>query len=219
MSQELASIVESSIKNLVNTFMSTPYRFYTESDLHCFLYNQLDQRMDAAGSGTFETYDGRTAILLHKEYPTKERYNRKRLAVNPRGKRGHFDLCIWNPNIVRSRLFRARRAADINREQHTFIVIEFDLVEHNSGFRNAMHHLQWDFMKLSDRSNNVEHAYLLVFVRNWRYCDLFLQKIPEFIQSDDFVAILFVESSVDRKLVGRLSKKIFSNYEYFQQGR
>lgn len=217
MAQELVSIVEPSIKKLIDTFTETPYVFYTESDLHCFLYNQLYRKMDGAGFGTFKTSDNKMSVLLHKEYPTKERYNRKRFAADPKGKRGHFDLCIWNPDTVKNRLFRSWRTADIHREQHTFVAIEFDLIERDKGFWDAIDHLQWDFMKLIERTNNIKYPYLLVFVRNWKHRDLFLQKIPEYIRSDDFVAVLFVESSLDRKLVSRLSKKVFSNYEYFWQ--
>jgi hypothetical protein len=44
------------------------------------------------------TKDCKSSILLHEEYPTKERYNAKSLKENvPRGSRGHFDICIWNP--------------------------------------------------------------------------------------------------------------------------
>lgn len=213
--QELVSIVESSIEILMDTFLKTPYLFYTESDLHCFLYDQLYRKMSAAGFGTYETLEKRTSILLHKEYPTKERYSRKRLAVDPKGKRGHFDLCVWNPNTVKNRLFRARRTANILKEQHTFVAIEFDLIEQNNGFWNAMHHLQWDFMKLVDRANEVKYGYLLIFIRDWIHRDLFLQKIPEHIRSDEDVVVLCVESSLDRKLANTLSKKAFLSYEYF----
>ena len=216
MLSKLVSIVESSIKSLVDTFLKTPYHFYTESDLHCFLYHQLYRKMKAEGFGTYKTFDRRTSILLHKEYPTKERYSRKRLAINPKGKRGHFDLCVWNPNTIGDRLFRAWRTVDILKEQHTFVAIEFDLVERNNGFWDAMHHLQWDFMKLADRENGVEYGYLLVFVRDWVHRDLFLQKIPEYIRSDDFVAVLFIESSRDKKLAHVLSKRAFLEYDYFR---
>ena len=214
MAQKLVSIVESSIKSLVDRFMETPYLFYTESDLHCFLYNQLYRKMNAAGFGTYKTSDNKISILLHKEYPTKERYNRKRLATDPKGKRGHFDLCVWNPNVVGDRFFRAWRTVDIPKEQHTFVAIEFDLIERDNGFWNALDHLQWDFMKLIERTNDVKHPYLLIFVRNWRHRDLFLQKIPEYIRSDDYVVVSYVESSLDRKLINLLSKKAFLNYEY-----
>lgn len=99
-------------------------------------------------------------------------------------------------------------------EQHTFLAIEFDLIEHNNGLWDAIDHLQWDFIKLSDRANEVEYAYLLVFVRDWVHRDLFLQKIPEFIRSDNFVVVLFVDSSHERRIANFLSMKPFLNYEY-----
>jgi len=88
--------------------------------------------------------------LLHKEYPTKERYSRKRLRIEPKGKRGHFDLCIWNPKLVGERLFHAGRTEEIRKEQKTFIAIEFNLVERNSSLEDAIDHMKWDRLKLSD---------------------------------------------------------------------
>ena len=175
--KQLVHITESAIDNLITTFKTIPYFFYTENDLHCNLYHEIYSKLPPE-KWQCETKDKKKSILLHKEYPTKERYSRKRLAVNPKGKRGHFDLCIWNPRTVRDKLFRARRTMDIPREQQTFIVIEFDLIEHIDSFRNAMHHIQWDFKKLTDEINKVEYCYLLVFVRDWRHRDLFLQRIP-----------------------------------------
>jgi len=165
--EQLVQITESSIDDIITAFKVTPYFFYTENDLHCYLYTQLLNKLLMEGCFC-KTADGKNSVLLHKEYPTKERYSRKALKEGlERGSRGHFDLSIWNPTKTEEKLFRVKRSTEFKREQQTFIAIEFDLVEGNDNLDQALHHLQWDLLKLRSKKNEVEHGYLLVFVRDW----------------------------------------------------
>lgn len=133
--------------------METPYFFYTENDLHCHLYHEIYCKLPIE-KWQCTTRDGRSSILLHKEYPTKERYSAKELRENvPKGACGHFDLSIWNPEKTREKFFRVRRSVDFNREQHTFIAIEFDLIEENDSLNQAIHHFKWDLLKLRSENN------------------------------------------------------------------
>ena len=101
--KQLVQITESAIDNLITTFKATPYFFYTENDLHCYLYTQLLNRLPKE-EWLCKTADGKDTILLHKEYPTKERYSRKALKEGlEKGSRGHFDLSIWNPSKIEER--------------------------------------------------------------------------------------------------------------------
>ncbi len=220
----LVDIVKECISKTVETFLSNPFLFYIESDLHCFLYNQLYGKLVQSGlDGIFETCDQKKSILLHKEYPTKERYSRKHLKIEPEGSRGHFDLCIWNPTLVNERLFRASKTEDIKKEQQTFIAIEFNLVEHNSNLGDAIHHMKWDRLKLSDYaaleqtkdpkkkvSNEVKYGYLLFFVRDWIHSDEFLRRIREEIPKEPEVIMLYIESSGSRRIVKTLSQSQLS---------
>ena len=210
---QLVRIVESSIKSLVDTFMETPYLFYTENDLHCYLYHEIYSKLPPK-KWQCETKDKKKSILLHKEYPTKQRYSAKELRRNVLGgARGHFDLSIWNPERTRDKLFRVRQSIDFENEQQTFIAIEFDLIEGNDSFDQAVHHLKWDLMKLGDTKNEVEYGCSLVFVRDWIHRDEFLKKIKDEAVKEQEIVALYVESSEKRKLVGTISQKSFLNYE------
>jgi hypothetical protein len=203
--EQLVKITERSILNLIKAYQKSPYLFYTESDLHAFLYNQVFNSMP------FEQWlcndSAKTeSLLIHREYPTKERYSRKQLREGlEKGSRGHFDLTIWNPEITAERCIRAANQ-NFSEEQSTFIAIEFDLEEDNSPADFAIHHLRWDLMKLRSKKNEVEHGYLLVFSRDWVNKTAFLSQTKEYISEEEKVAILFIDSEEG---IVPLSKKPF----------
>src|SRR5687767_1025383 len=96
---------EAAIKSLVRRFRTHPYAFYTESDMHCYLYHRL--YCGGLENGLYRTSDGRDTILLHKEYPTIAKYQRtanKTLQESPDGRRrGAFDISIWDPKYIGAR--------------------------------------------------------------------------------------------------------------------
>lgn len=209
--EELVSITESSIDSLVSTFRETPYFFYTENDLHMYLYNEISGKLSLE-DWKCRTKDGKLSILLHKEYPTKERYSARALKPKKEGARGHFDLCIWNPVNTGERKFRAD-AGGFNEEQHTFIVIEFGMIERNYSLEAAVHHLKWDLLKLGDSKNEVEHGYCLVFARDWSRSKEFLKKIRQEIEKNRKTVVLYAEKN--RKIVttSLLSDKPFPGFK------
>lgn len=210
--KQLVQITESAIDNLVSTFKATPYLFYMENDLHCHLYTQLLNKLSRE-EWLCKTADSKKSILLHKEYPTKERYSREALKEGlARGSRGHFDLSIWNPEKTKDRLFRVRQSTDFEREQQTFFAIEFDLVEGNDNLDQAVHHLKWDLLKLKSKKNEVEYGYLLVFARDWIHSKSFLEVVKPLASEENRVVILHIENTQDKTKVGTLSRKQFLNY-------
>lgn len=209
----LVQITESAIDKLIATFKTNPYFFYTESDLHCYLYNEILNKLPIK-EWQCRTKDGKLSILLHKEYPTKGRYSAKNLKENvPRGARGHFDLSIWNPEQTEERLFRVEKSTDFKNEQQTFIAIEFDLIEGNDSLESAVHHFKWDLLKLRSVKNGVEHGYALVFVGDWAHRDNFLEEIEKEVANEQRITVLYAEKKGNDRIVGRLSKKPFLTYE------
>jgi hypothetical protein len=209
--KQLIEVTESAIDNLAKTFKKSPYFFYTESDLHCYLYNEIFNELPLE-DWQCKTKNGKSSILLHKEYPTKERYSAKDLQENVSGgARGHFDVCIWNPERTGERLFRAR-STNFEEEQHTFIAVEFDLIEGSESLEQAVHHFRWDLLKLKGQKNEVEFGYSLVFVRDWIYGKQFLKKIKKEVTEEN-IAVLYAEKSGGSKIIGTLSKKPFHNYK------
>lgn len=212
--EKLVQIVESAIDNLITTFKKSPYFFYTESDLHGYLYSEILNKLPLE-DWQCKTKDGKSSILLHKEYPTKERYSAENLKENvPGGARGHFDLSIWNPEKTRDKLFRVVQSVDFDREQQTFIAIEFDLIEGNEALEQAVHHFKWDLLKLRSQKNEVENGYSLVFVRDWVHRDRFLGEIQKEVAEERRIVVLYAEKKGDDRLIGTLSRKPFLNYEF-----
>lgn len=210
--EQLVEITELSVDNMVKTFRQSPYFFYTESDFHCFLYHEILHKLSLENLQC-ETKDKKQSILLHKEYPTKVRYSAKQLKENvPKGSRGHFDLCIWNPEETKERRFRAE-SANFEEEQHTFIAVEFDLIEGNESLGQALHHFNWDLLKLRSGKNKVEHGYLLLFVRDWTRREKFLKKIGNEATKEQNIVILYAEKNGNNKIVKTLSQKPFLNYD------
>lgn len=213
--EQLVQITDSAIDDLITIFNVTPYFFYTENDLHCYLYTQLLNKLLMEGCFC-KTVDGKNSVLLHKEYPTKERYSRKALKEgSKKGSSGHFDLSIWNPAKTEDRLFRVSQSTDFWREQQTFIAIEFDLIEGNDNLDQAIHHFKWDLLKLRSKKNEVEHGYQLVFVRDWIYSEGFLGEVKPLVSQENRVVILYVENTQSKTTVGTLSRKQFLNYNSF----
>jgi hypothetical protein len=208
----LVQVTESSIDNLVKTFMKMPYFFYTENDLHTCLYHEIYSKLPLE-EWKCTTRDGHSSILLHKEYPTKERYSAKALKAGvSKGARGHFDLSIWNPEKTSNRVFRVDSTCDIEDEQQTFIAIEFDMIEGNRTFDSALHHFKWDLLKLVGEKNEVEHGYQLVFARDWQNKGGFIEQARNEVANKQNTTVLYIEKDNVVVRFGTLSPKLFLDY-------
>jgi hypothetical protein len=211
--ERLVQMTESSIDNLIEKFTKTPHFFYTENDLHAYLYHRIFSRLPFE-EWLCKTSDNKRSILLHKEYPTKATYvARIPQEVRSGGARGHFDLCIWNPKEAKDRLFRVVGSTDFNDEQHTFIAIELDMIEGNETLEQAIHHLKWDILKLSSDKNQVENGYSLIFVRDWQHKDKFVAEASKEASKALNTTIVYIEKDQDTVRAGILSPKRFLKYE------
>jgi hypothetical protein len=146
---------EAAIRSLVRRFRTHPYAFYTETDMHCYLYH----RLYAGGlvNGLYRTLDGHDTILLHKEYPTTARYLRTDdglLEEAEQGsRRGAFDISVWDPKFI------AERA---HRKQKVLCAAELALNQCGSGNPHTVN----DATKLAGPTNEIRYGYLLFFVRD-----------------------------------------------------
>ncbi len=198
----LIQAVESSINELTMHFLNNPYFFYNESDVNCHLFNIIFQKFQSSGlNNSIETADKRYSILLHKEYPTKTRYmkNKKsgQLQKVERGTKGHFDLCVWNPELMNKRKFRAESDS---QEQEIKIAIEIILVDNNYHAQTALNHLKRDLMKLSDPENKVELGFMLFFARNWENQEDFKKLAKEQLTLKENTKTRYIEISNDLKI-------------------
>lgn len=210
--EQLVQISESAIGQLVMTYEVNPYFFYTENDLHCHLFNEMFSKLPLR-DWQCVTSGKRTSILLHKEYPTRVRYDAKALKeVESGGARGHFDLCIWNPELTKEKVFRAEHS-DFENEQHTFIAFELDMIERNRNLESALHHFKWDLLKLRGSKNRVEHGYQLVFARDWLHKNSFVAEARSETSKAHNTTVLYIEKDKDNARAGTLSSKPFLDYE------
>jgi len=140
---QLVAQFDRAIISFVQRFRNHPYAFYTETDMHCYLYH----RLYAGGTfnGLFKTSEGYDTILLHKEYSTVARYSRqedKTLKNDPNARRrGAFDISIWDPEHI---------TAHAHRQQKVLCAAELAL---NKCGRKNVHTIN-DTTKLADPQND-----------------------------------------------------------------
>lgn len=146
---------EAAIKSLVRRFRTHPYAFYTETDMHCYLYHRLYS--GGLENGLYRTVEGRDTILLHKEFPTVARYQRRldgTLEESLEGRRrGAFDISIWDPRFISERE---------HRKQKVLCAAELALNECAAGNPHTVN----DATKLAGPTNEIKYGYLLFFVRD-----------------------------------------------------
>jgi len=147
---EYASRVASCLERLGREFIRHPHLFYTESDMHCYLYYLL--YAGRTFKGFIETSDPKKTILLHKELPTIGRYTRNSqglLIPSQKGARGHFDIAIINGALSKEYALKNQKA---------LIAVELGLDEDITHFKN-------DLLKLTDTRNGVQQGFIAHFAR------------------------------------------------------
>lgn len=158
--ERLVPKFEAAIKSLVRRFRNHPFAFYTETDMHCYLYH----RLYAGGleNGLYRTIEGRDTILLHKEYPTIARYQRLKdgkLEESQNGRRrGAFDISIWDPRFI---------GHHQHRKQKVLCAAELALNECGRGNSHTIN----DATKLAGPTNEIKYGYLVFFVRDDGYAE------------------------------------------------
>ena len=173
-------LVEQSISVFKDKFLESPFSFYTESDMHCYLYKELS-------FGFMEEHDVKIGnkdktvqtTLLHNEYPTLSCYYKSKAGVlirynkeknkkpNFRPTRGRFDLAIIDPDSPGN--FKKKR---------TSIAIELSLNK-DIDKDNKLIHLTNDCEKLTDKENGVDQGYILHFIRTEELSKTKQNRLPE----------------------------------------
>jgi hypothetical protein len=195
------------IKKTVNKFREYPYIFFSEMDIHSYLYYCLYSTKFEA-----RTIDGVITSCLHKEYPTNFRYSKETMedyGLSKQGVRGHFDFAILNPlflqefNIENITNKNIRETENRSKNKDKFknellSAIEIKYVVNNS--RKFIEDVEKDTKKLSIGLNyQTFEAYNLVFCNNqYHYIDE-LTKIVE--NTNPCIKIMLVRShySNDKK--------------------
>jgi len=150
--------VGSAIRMLVEKFIEMPYFFYSEQDMHAYLYHKLIS--GKFGEFFVETHFGDKSVLLHKEYPTLPIYLGRR--------RGHFDLAIIDPKYASKSHWRMQVREPPYSRHRLKAAFEFGLNAIGTT-RLDLTHFRKDLERLTKAENEVERGYLLFFVRRQDY--------------------------------------------------
>ena len=180
---ECASRVTFCLERLGRKFIRYPHLFYTESDMHCYLYYLL--YAGRTFKGLIETADGKKTILLHKELPTAGRYTRDGqglLVPSQKGARGHFDIAIING--LHSKRYDLKH-------QKALIAIELGLGEDIKHFKN-------DLVKLTDARNDVKQGFIAHFAREKAILDEELLVMKDLLTANSQVRSLIIDRSEGR---------------------
>jgi hypothetical protein len=184
---ELKGFVYDKIRKTVNKFREYPSIFFSEMDLHSYLYHCLySSKLEV------KTKEGITTSCIHKEYPTNFRYSKETMedyGLRKIGRRGNFDLVVLNPDFIEAFDIKNVVNKDIRdvekRSQNTekfrdelLIAIEIKYVVNNS--KSFVEEVEKDIEKLSIASKYQSfEAYNLVFCNHeYRYMNE-LKKIIE----------------------------------------
>jgi len=213
---ELKKAVFTGIKRTVNKFREQPHYFFTETDIHSYLYHCLYRRKLEV-----ETKDGVITTCLHKEYPTNFRFlneNRKDYGLKKIGQRGNHDLVVLNPNFVTEsditnvvskniRDVEARKSRNEKKFRNELVaVIELKYVINNKN--QFIDEVEKDIWKLSIAQNTQSfEAYNLVFCNHeYRY----LNKLKEVVtKKNQAVKSLLVISYYTKS--GKVTPKPITN--------
>lgn len=152
--RELAS----GIKALVDRFVESPYFFYSEQDMHAYLYHKLIS--GKLGEVFVETSFGDKTVLVHREYPTLGKYTGRKGTET----RGHFDLAIIDPEHTFESHWRMQFNEPPYARHRLKAAVEFGL-NATGTTRLDLSHFRKDFARLTDPANMVQRGYLLFFVR------------------------------------------------------
>ena len=168
------------IRQTVNKFREYPRIFFSEMDIHAYLYRCLySKKLEV------KTRDEIVTSCLHKEYPTNYRYDKKSMTnygLTKKGKRGHFDLVVLNPEFIEEfdiKNVTNKHISDVEKRSlnnekfrnELLFAIEIKYVVNNS--KKFVKEVKKDMKKLSFASEKQSfEAYNLVFCNHeYRYMD------------------------------------------------
>ena len=177
---EYSSRVIFCLERLGRKFIRYPHLFYTESDMHCYLYYLL--YAGRTFKGFIETSDPKKTILLHKELPTIGKYTRDSqglLVPSEKGARGHFDIAIINS--LHSKRYDLKH-------QRALIAVEL-------GLDVDITHIKNDLVKLTDARNDVKQGFIAHFAREKTISLDEYQAMKDLLEANSQIGALIIDRS------------------------
>lgn len=161
MPDEYKKLIEDTILTIINQFHRKPFNFFNEHEFHQYCFHVFYNKKEF--SRQFVSKDGKKTNILHPEYPTIKRYGRKKIAIDPKGKRARYDMAIFRPGFIEDNNMDTIANRDITKscESNNLIAaFEFKYItKHDKKFQ---HEIDYDFFKLSN-AREARLKYMLVF--------------------------------------------------------
>lgn len=203
MNDDLRLAIESHIETLVNRFKGRACNFFTESDIHSYLYHVFYR--DKQFSKQYPTADPSVrTILIHREYPTFFRFDRE-LPVKPAqppANRSHHDLVILNPSFLAAHPLTTATNQDISaipqrpKEKPLLAAVEFKMPR--SGIESStLKEIEIDFQKLQLSLEWSQSLYMLIFNRHKRMAAERWPALERMATENPDVKALYMEYSVE----------------------
>jgi len=112
---EVSTVVNQGIENLIRDFKCNPQNYFTEEDIRWRLLREIENILVTKGIEKID-YSGGTTSRIHTEYPTPFRclMSQRQFEVldpgNTKGQRGHFDIVLLNTNSAKNCKFEILRS-------------------------------------------------------------------------------------------------------------
>lgn len=194
--------IEKCIKSALEKFLKYPHNFFSESDAHCYLYYYFFRYGSNAIKRSYQTRDNMKTVLIHREYPTRFRYEYKKKTIRlGKGSRGHYDLVVLDPAFVKTHDLSAITAKDYRKlatDQFPQLLaaIEFKLII-NPLSKNIRSEIEKDFQKLrlAIKHKQAKQGYMIIFNRSSEEKD-FKDEISKYPRAEG-LKIIYIESIKD----------------------
>ena len=161
------TLIQDSIETIINQFHRKPHNFFNEHEFHQYCYHVFYGKKEFSRQYATKDKDGKRTNILHPEYPTLKRFNRKKLKVN-QGVRARYDMAILNPKFIENNSFKKVQCRNIKlfkdpkdfKSKNLIAALEFKfIIRHSLQYE---HEIKYDHFKLSN-AEEVELKYMLVF--------------------------------------------------------
>ena len=191
MSESYKKLIHESIKTIINQFHRKPDNFFNEHEFHSYCYHVFYRKREF--SKQYKTANREKTNILHPEYPTLQRFNRKRIKVDPKGKRARYDMAILNPAFIENNTFKKVQCRDLSlfrkqgdsKSKNLLAALEFKfIIQHGPQYKRE---IKYDHLKLTS-ADEVEQKFMLVFTNTLkREIDYF-----KHLGKDEQIKIIYV---------------------------
>ena len=154
-SNQVTSLVEKAVSQVVADFQNDPERFWNEREIHWSIFYYLKHQRVSEEAYPTE--------LVRAEFPTRKVFPGKKPA------RGHYDLVILDAESYYKPEVQNMKAQAPWQEflelVEIAVAIEVKLWLNRLRPENMAERVDWDIRKLTEKPNNVQNAYFLNFVQ------------------------------------------------------